>query len=68
MPITRDHLIRWSGLANGLWLVGVGVPLVTFGPLADNNLGLIGAVLGGWGYIWLGWVRWAKYDVPRLAE
>lgn len=40
------------------WLTIVGMPLVTFGPLAANELGLVGAALAGLGYVWLGYSMW----------
>jgi hypothetical protein len=42
----------------GFVLISVGTPLVGFGPLLANVLGLIGAVLMGLGYIWLGCALW----------
>jgi hypothetical protein len=35
-------------------LISIGTPLVGFGPLLANVLGLIGAVMMALGYIWLG--------------
>jgi hypothetical protein len=42
----------------GFLLISVGTPLVGFGPLLANILGLIGAVMMGLGYIWLGYTLW----------
>jgi hypothetical protein len=42
----------------GFVLISVGAPLVGFGPLLANILGLIGAVMLGLGYIWLGYALW----------
>jgi hypothetical protein len=42
----------------GFVLISIGAPLVGFGPLFANILGLIGAVLLGLGYIWLGYALW----------
>ena len=42
----------------GFVLISVGTPLVGFGPLLANVLGLIGAVMMGLGYIWLGYALW----------
>lgn len=46
--------------ARAFLLVGIGIPLTTFGPLAANILGLIGATLGGIGYMALGYALWTK--------
>ncbi len=42
----------------GFVLISIGAPLVGFGPLLANILGLIGAVMLGLGYIWLGYALW----------
>jgi len=39
-------------------LISVGTPMVGFGPLLANVLGLVGAVMMGLGYIWLGCALW----------
>ena len=49
----------------GFVLISIGAPLVGFGPLLANALGLIGAVLMGLGYIWLGCALWKH---PAAAE
>jgi hypothetical protein len=49
----------------GFFWLGVGISLVTFGPLADNSLGLAGAVVGAIGYIWLGYALWS--ETPHQA-
>jgi hypothetical protein len=43
--------------AHGLAFL-IGTPLVGFGPLLANVLGLIGAMMMGVGYIWLGYALW----------
>lgn len=48
----------------GFFCLGVGIPLVTFGPLADNSLGLVGATVGATGYIWLGYALWSETPEP----
>jgi hypothetical protein len=42
----------------GFVLISIGTPLVGFGPLVANILGLIGAVMLGLGYICLGYALW----------
>jgi len=39
----------------GFILVAVGTPMTTFGSLLSNAVGLVGAVIMGLGYVWLGW-------------
>ena len=42
----------------GFVLISIGAPLVGFGPLLANVLGLIGAAMLGLGYVWLGCTLW----------
>ncbi len=51
----------------GFVLISVGTPLVGFGPLLANVLGLVGAVMMGLGYIWLGWALW-KHPADSEAQ
>ena len=51
--VRAQVLSPWSFI-----LISIGAPLVGFGPLLANVLGLIGAVMLGLGYIWLGFALW----------
>jgi hypothetical protein len=52
----------------GFVLISVGTPLVGFGPLLANVLGLIGAVMMGLGYSWLGYALWKNPTNSGAAQ